>query len=176
MARIAADPRRGCRSVPGTTVNRFCSSGLQAIAMAAHEILHEGVDVAIGGGVESITPARQGNRDGQSLGQGANRASTWSWATRPRSWPSGTRSAARSRTSTPCRARSGRPGRSRRASSTKSWPRCDVHAGHPRQEDRQVVGTRRRCQPATSATGPTRRWKGCCRSSLISTKERARGP
>src|SRR4029079_6232153 len=27
-------------SVAGTTVNRFCSSGLQAIAMAAHEIIH----------------------------------------------------------------------------------------------------------------------------------------
>ena len=42
-------------TVPGTTVNRFCSSGLQAIAMAAHQILNEGADAAIGGGVESIT-------------------------------------------------------------------------------------------------------------------------
>jgi len=42
-------------SVAGTTVNRFCSSGLQAIAMAAHRILVDGVDVAIGGGTESIT-------------------------------------------------------------------------------------------------------------------------
>jgi acetyl-CoA acetyltransferase family protein len=39
----------------GTTVNRFCSSGLQAIAMAAHQITAEGADVAIGAGVESIT-------------------------------------------------------------------------------------------------------------------------
>jgi acetyl-CoA C-acetyltransferase len=42
-------------SVPGATVNRFCSSGLQAIAMAAHSIIHDGIDAAIGGGVESIT-------------------------------------------------------------------------------------------------------------------------
>ncbi|HEY3937940.1 MAG TPA: acetyl-CoA C-acyltransferase [Bryobacteraceae bacterium] len=42
-------------SVPGVTVNRFCSSGLQAIAMAAYEVIHEGADVAIGGGVESIS-------------------------------------------------------------------------------------------------------------------------
>src|SRR2546428_2505388 len=42
-------------SVPGLTVSRHCSSGLQAIAVAAHEIIHEGLDVAIGGGVESIT-------------------------------------------------------------------------------------------------------------------------
>lgn len=42
-------------SVAGTTVNRFCSSGLQAIAMAAHEIIHEGADASIGGGIESIS-------------------------------------------------------------------------------------------------------------------------
>lgn len=41
-------------SIPGATVNRFCSSGLQAIAMAANEI-REGADAAIAGGVESIT-------------------------------------------------------------------------------------------------------------------------
>lgn len=41
-------------SVPGATINRFCSSGLQAIAMAAHEI-YEGANAAIGGGVESIS-------------------------------------------------------------------------------------------------------------------------
>ena len=50
-------------SVAGATVNRFCSSGLQAIAIAAHEIMHEGADVAIGGGVESITQIPRGNRD-----------------------------------------------------------------------------------------------------------------
>ena len=42
-------------SIPGVTVNRFCSSGLQAIAMAAHEIMHEGAQAVIGGGVESIS-------------------------------------------------------------------------------------------------------------------------
>jgi acetyl-CoA acetyltransferase family protein len=42
-------------SVAATTVNRFCSSGLQAIAMAAHQIINEGADAAIGGGVESIS-------------------------------------------------------------------------------------------------------------------------
>ena len=46
-------------SVAGTTINRFCSSGLQAIALASHQIMNEGVNAAIGGGVESIsmTPA-----------------------------------------------------------------------------------------------------------------------
>ncbi|HVL15483.1 MAG TPA: thiolase family protein, partial [Gemmata sp.] len=42
-------------TVAGATVNRFCSSGLQAVAMAAHEIMHEGAEVALAGGVESIT-------------------------------------------------------------------------------------------------------------------------
>ena len=35
-------------SVAGTTVNRFCSSGLQAIAMAAHQIIMGGAEAAIG--------------------------------------------------------------------------------------------------------------------------------
>src|SRR5258708_28223461 len=42
-------------SVAGTTINRFCSSGLQAIALAAHQIVNEGAEAAIGGGVESIS-------------------------------------------------------------------------------------------------------------------------
>jgi acetyl-CoA C-acetyltransferase len=39
----------------GTTVNRFCSSGLQAISMAAQRILVDRVPVMVGGGVESIS-------------------------------------------------------------------------------------------------------------------------
>ncbi len=42
-------------SVPGVTVNRFCASGLQAIADAANEIIHEGAEAVIAGGVESIS-------------------------------------------------------------------------------------------------------------------------
>lgn len=42
-------------SVAAITVNRFCSSGLQSVAMAAHQVMVEGADAAIGGGVESIT-------------------------------------------------------------------------------------------------------------------------
>ena len=37
------------------TVNRFCSSGLQAIAQAAERVAFGSIDVAIGGGVESMT-------------------------------------------------------------------------------------------------------------------------
>jgi len=42
-------------SVAGVTVNRFCASGLQAIAMAAHAISQDGVDAIVAGGVESIS-------------------------------------------------------------------------------------------------------------------------
>jgi acetyl-CoA acyltransferase len=42
-------------SVPGVTVNRYCSSGLQAIAMASHRILAGECDVVMAGGTESIT-------------------------------------------------------------------------------------------------------------------------
>jgi len=46
----------GCPvTTSGTTVNRFCSSGLQAIAMAAQTIVVDGVPVAIGGGLDSIS-------------------------------------------------------------------------------------------------------------------------
>ncbi len=49
-------------TVAATTINRFCSSGLQAIAVAAHEIIHEGAEAAIGGGAESIS-LTQRNRE-----------------------------------------------------------------------------------------------------------------
>jgi acetyl-CoA acetyltransferase family protein len=39
----------------GTTVDRQCSSGLQAIAMASQRVMFDGVPVAVGGGVESIS-------------------------------------------------------------------------------------------------------------------------
>src|SRR6201747_643472 len=42
-------------SVPGMTVNRFCSSGLQAIALAAQRVMAGEGDVYVAGGVESIS-------------------------------------------------------------------------------------------------------------------------
>jgi len=48
--------RAGCPvSVPGMTVNRFCSSGLQTIALASQRILTGEGDVFVAGGVESIS-------------------------------------------------------------------------------------------------------------------------
>ena len=39
----------------GVTVNRFCSSGMQTIAMAAQRVIVDNVPIAIGGGLESIS-------------------------------------------------------------------------------------------------------------------------
>ena len=48
--------RAGCPvGVPGVTVNRFCSSGLQAIALAAQRIIAGEADAIVAGGVESIS-------------------------------------------------------------------------------------------------------------------------
>jgi acetyl-CoA C-acetyltransferase len=48
--------RAGCPvTVPGATVNRFCSSGLQAIAMAAQRVIADEGDFYVAGGVESIS-------------------------------------------------------------------------------------------------------------------------
>ncbi|AAK25424.1 acetyl-CoA C-acyltransferase [Caulobacter vibrioides] len=44
----------------GQTINRFCSSGLQAIATAANYVRNDGANVAIGGGVESISLVNAG--------------------------------------------------------------------------------------------------------------------
>jgi acetyl-CoA C-acetyltransferase len=55
VARVAALRAGLPVTTPGVTVNRFCNSGLQAIVQAAHMVLQEGVEAAIGGGVESIT-------------------------------------------------------------------------------------------------------------------------
>ena len=46
-------------SVAGATVNRFCSSGLQTIAMAAQRVIANEGDVYVAGGVESISCVQQ---------------------------------------------------------------------------------------------------------------------
>jgi len=63
IARIAAMAAGFPKEVAGTSVNRFCSSGSQAIMMAAHSIVNEGADVAIGSGVETITMMQDGSQN-----------------------------------------------------------------------------------------------------------------
>ena len=49
-------------SVPAMTINRFCSSGLQAIALAAERIRSGGAEVIIAGGAESMSMTPSGGR------------------------------------------------------------------------------------------------------------------
>ncbi len=46
--------------IPGMTVNRFCSSGLQSIAIGAEKIMCNYADVVIAGGVESMSQIPMG--------------------------------------------------------------------------------------------------------------------
>ncbi|WP_448593866.1 acetyl-CoA C-acyltransferase [Thermoflexus hugenholtzii] len=55
IARIAALKAGLPVSVPAMTINRFCSSGLQAIALAAERIMTGGAEIIIAGGVESMS-------------------------------------------------------------------------------------------------------------------------
>lgn len=55
VARIAAMRAGLPDSVPGVTINRFCSSGLQAIAMAADRIRAGGAEIIVAGGTESMS-------------------------------------------------------------------------------------------------------------------------
>ncbi|HLI63979.1 MAG TPA: acetyl-CoA C-acyltransferase [Terriglobales bacterium] len=55
VARIASLRAGLPVEISAMTINRFCSSGLQAIAMAAERIMAGGADIIVAGGVESMT-------------------------------------------------------------------------------------------------------------------------
>jgi len=55
IARIAALNAGYAESVPGKQINRFCASGLEAVNTAAAQIMSGQSDLAIGGGVESMS-------------------------------------------------------------------------------------------------------------------------
>jgi len=50
-------------TVPGMSIDRQCASGLMAIATAAKEIVHDGMTIAVGGGVESISLVQNEHRN-----------------------------------------------------------------------------------------------------------------
>src|SRR2546428_13612494 len=59
IARVAAMRAGLPVSVAGLTLNRFCSSGLQAIAIAANYVINDGADAMIGGGGGERTMAKR---------------------------------------------------------------------------------------------------------------------
>lgn len=54
-------------NVGGNTIQRHCSSGLNSIAVAANHIKVDGVDIAVAGGVESITMPNPGMGGGENM-------------------------------------------------------------------------------------------------------------
>ncbi len=114
--------------VPGMTLNRYCSSGLQAIAIAANQIASGCSEVIVAGGVESITlTLKSVNTDHlvNPLLQREVPGIYYPMGRPPRSSPVATASPARPRTPTPCRASSGwREPRRTGCSPTRS---CDDH-------------------------------------------------
>jgi len=63
VARLAAIRAGMPVTVSGVTVNRFCSSGLQTIAMAAQRIIAGEADCIVAGGLESISLTQEGGRN-----------------------------------------------------------------------------------------------------------------
>jgi acetyl-CoA C-acetyltransferase len=55
LGRIAALRAGLPESVPGTTINRYCASGLQAISVAAQRVIVDGARIVVAGGAESIS-------------------------------------------------------------------------------------------------------------------------
>ncbi len=60
FGRIAAMRAGLPSSVPGFTINRFCASGLNAIAIGAHHIAAGSADVVVAGGTESMSRVPMG--------------------------------------------------------------------------------------------------------------------
>ena len=55
IGRLTAAAAGFGQGVPGMSVDRMCASGLMAVAIGARQILHDGMDVVVAGGVESIS-------------------------------------------------------------------------------------------------------------------------
>ncbi len=144
----------------GVTVNRYCNSGLQAIVQAAHMVINEGVEAAIGGGVESITMMERDKSPNpwllehlpalyMAMGDTAEVVAKRYHITREAQDEYALVSQQRT-----ARGAAGRLLRRRARADAR-------HARDSRQEDRREDRRgRRRTSSATSATAPTRRSKG----------------
>jgi len=64
VARVAALNADYAESVPGKQLNRFCASGLDAVNTAASQVMAGQADLAIGGGLESMSRVPMGSDSG----------------------------------------------------------------------------------------------------------------
>lgn len=109
-------------TVAGTTIDRQCASGLQAIAVAARSVMLDGVEIAIGGGIESISLVQNEHMNrfhavDDELMAMKPKCTCRCWRP-PRSSPSAITSAAIFRTSTPLSASAASAPHCRAAAST----------------------------------------------------------
>ena len=154
----------GLPDVPGVTVNRYCSSSLQTIRMAAHAIRAGEGDVFVAAGVETVsryctgrpTPAPttrcsptprpappRAPPPPASRGRPSRRpspTSTSPWARRRRTSPSSRTSPARSRTSSPSSPSTGPWPPRRPASSTGRSSRSPLPDGDRGDQGRRAPG------------------------------------
>src|SRR5256885_12933156 len=79
IARLSAIRAGMPVTVSGVTVNRFCSSGLQTIAMAAQRIIAGEADCIVAGGLESIPLKQEGGGPGPGTGGGVRAAKPAVW-------------------------------------------------------------------------------------------------
>ena len=155
-------------AVPGTTVNRLCGSGMDAIGIAARSIKAGEVELMIAGGVESMSraPFVMGKAETALARDMRLYDTTIGWRfvnpklrkrssapircrRPPTTWPRTFGSAARTRTASRCARSSAGPPRTRRASSARRScrSRCRRRAAS------------RGCSTPTSIRAPTRRWR-----------------
>ncbi len=144
----------------GMTLNRFCSSGLQAIAIAANQIASGCSDIIVAGGVESISLTMKSvNTDNliNPLLKAQVPGLYFPWARPPKSLRAAITSAARTRTGMPCKASSAPPRPRPMACSTMKS--CRWRSSTP---SRTRTAAPCRCSTvwssATTATAPTPPW------------------
>src|SRR5438094_3069363 len=68
IARAAAITAGYGNGVPGVQINRFCASGLDAVNFAAAQVMAGQHDMAVGGGVESMSRVGSGRSGGAGRG------------------------------------------------------------------------------------------------------------
>ena len=134
----------GCPvTTAGVTINRYCSSGLNAIAMAAQQIMTGGTDIVVGSGVESISLVQMG---GINL---KNFTEEHLLAVKPALWMTMIETAeivaerygiSRERQDAICPAK---PAAHRRGAGSRQICRRDRAAGHQNEEARQGDGRRK---------------------------------
>jgi hypothetical protein len=138
------------------TLNRFCASGLQAIATIAERVMVGAIDCGIGGGLESMSLIPMGGHKAlfDPAVVASARSSTSPWASPPRTSPSASRSAAPIKTPSPSSRTSGRSPRSPRANSRARSCPCAPPRAAPSPSTR-----------ARAPTPPSRASPSCAPSS-----------